>query len=280
MFFRLGAALLRALPLEWASAISGRGWRWAAPFTRRHRRALAHIALAFPHLDEVQREKIARDMWENLGRVFAESFHLDEIAFGGRVRFAPGSEPEKILPADRRFVACAPHLGNWEAAAAGMAMAGARTAGVYQRIKNPLVDAYVRRMRAPFYPGGLHPKHTDAGRKVLAHIKAGGAFATMADLRDHMGVSVPFFGRLAPSTGFPAQAARATGVPLFAAMIARAPLNGQQVRFEITLREIPAPRSADRGADVAAATAALQAAFEDFVRAHPGQWMWAHRRWG
>lgn len=278
--FRALGAIIRALPLETASRWSGAGWRRIAPLLSRHRRALDHIAIAFPEKSFDDHERIALGMWDNLGRTFAESFHLDHIAREGRVSFAPGSEPDTILPADRRFIASAPHLGNWEVAAIGMQMAGARSAGVYQRIKNPLVENYVRRMREPLYPGGLMAKNSGAARQVLAHVKSGGAFATMGDLRDFQGVRAPFFGRPAPSLTFPALAARTLNVPLIAAMMAREPAAGRHVRFVITLREVPVPRSEDRDADVEAGTLALQAAFESFIREKPDQWMWAHRRWG
>ena len=35
-----------------------------------------------------------------------------------------------------------------------------------------------------------------------------------------------------------------------------------------------------RDADIAQATANLQGKLESFIREHPSQWMWAHRRWG
>ena len=278
--FRAAGAFIRALPVEVASRWSGFGWRTVAPWLSRHKRALGHIAIAFPEQSFEQHEAIALGMWDNLGRVFAESFHLDTIAREGRVAFAPGSEPDTILPADRRFIASAPHLGNWECAAIGMQLAGARSAGVYQRIKNPLVEDYARRMRESLYPGGLLQKNSGAARQVLSHVKGGGAFATMGDLRDMQGVRVPFFGRPAPSLTFPALAARTLGVPLIAGVVTRAPADGQSVRFVITLRDIPVPQTDDRDADIAAATAALQACFEDYIRAAPDQWMWAHRRWG
>lgn len=278
--FRATGALIRALPLETASRWSGAGWRAVAPLLSRHKRAMGHIAIAFPDKTFEEHERIALGMWDNLGRTFAESFHLDRLARQDRVVFAPGSEPDAVLPPDRRFIASAPHLGNWEVAAIGMKMAGARSAGVYQRIKNPLVESYVRRMREKLYPGGLMAKNSGAARQVLAHVKAGGAFATMGDLRDFQGVRVPFFGRPAPSLTFPALAARTLNVPLIAGVVSREPANGRHVRFVITLREVPVPRTADRDADIEAGTAALQAAFEDFIRQHPDQWMWAHRRWG
>jgi len=274
------AGLIRALPLETASRWSGRGWRIFAPWSKRHRRALEHIAIAFPQMDAAARERLVRRSWENLGRVFAESFHMQEIAASGRIRFAPGSEPERILPADMRFVACAPHIGNWEVGAAAVMMAGGRPAGIYQLVKNPLVDEHVRALRAPWYPGGLFPKNRDAAKSALRHLRSGGALVTMADLRDAREPAVPFFGRAAPSTRFPALAAHMTGAPLYVCMMARTPRDGQEAAFTLTLRKIDMPRTGDREADINAASAAVQAAFEDFVRQHPEQWMWAHRRWG
>jgi KDO2-lipid IV(A) lauroyltransferase len=107
-------------------------------------------------------------------------------------------------------------------------------------------------------------------------VRDGGVLATMADLRDRKGVMVPFFGRMAPTSTFPALVARMTGAPLFAVEIVRRP----GVRFVIALRAIEVPRTAERQADIEAATASLHAAFEDFIRRNPEQWMWAHRRWG
>jgi Kdo2-lipid IVA lauroyltransferase/acyltransferase len=278
--FRATAACIGALPLETASTLSGKLWRYIAPFLKRHRRALAHLALAFPEKTPAEHRAIARDMWENLGRVYAESFHLEEIAETERVHFDQHPPPQEVLPLDMCFIACAPHLGNWEVGAAALLRIGGNPAGIYQRIKNPLVNDAVLAMRAPSYPGGLFAKKANAGKQTFRHLKAGGALVTMADLRDHAGPAVPFFGYDAQSTPFPAMAARSLGVPLFACMMARTPRDGRNVEFTVTLRQIDVPHTADREADARIATAALQAAFEGFVRQHPGQWMWAHRRWG
>ena len=52
------------------------------------------------------------------------------------------------------------------------------------------------------------------------------------------------------------------------------------VLLVIGLRPVLAPRTADRQADILATTAAIHAIFERWIRDTPGQWMWAHRRWG
>lgn len=267
------AALVRALPLEAASNAMGWGWRVFAPFSSRHRRALANLQAALPDTTAKEREAIVRAMWDNLGRVFAEEFHLKTIIADGRLELDPAFP---ALPKDGHFIAGAPHLGNWELGSAGLVLAGVNTAGVYQRIKNPLIDAYVFSLRAPFYPGGLIAKHENAARKLMQHARRTGAITTMVDLRDNFGLPVPFFGRPAPSSTFPAMVARRLGLPLFAGQVIRLP----GVRFRANLTAVEVPHTDDIEADIAAATANLHRAIEAAVRAHPEQWMWAHRRWG
>jgi KDO2-lipid IV(A) lauroyltransferase len=215
-------------------------------------------------------------MWENLGQTFAESFHLAELAASHRVELSTPEVFATILPG-KGYVICAPHQANWEIAVLATATrAKMLPAGVYQRIKNPLVDARVRKMRAFLYPGGLYPKNSQTARQLIRHAREGGAIAMLADQRDFRGLRVPFFGQLAPSTPFPAMVARTYDLKLYAGEIIRQP----NVHFTIRLIEIEVPKTDDRDADIFAATASLQSEFERTIRKHPQQWMWSHRRWG
>ncbi|MBV9636142.1 MAG: hypothetical protein JOZ40_16100 [Methylobacteriaceae bacterium] len=274
--FRFVGAVFGALPVETSSAFSGWLWRHLAPLNRRHRRALAHLRAAFPEKTDAERTAIASAMWENLGRVFAESFHLHRIAAGDRIVIEPAETMRTLAAAGKATVICSAHLGNWELVVVGVWRPGLRPASVYQTIKNPFVDAYVARRRGRFSPSGLLPKGPATAKRLLRHARDGGTVALLADLRDVNGIKVPFFGRPAPSTTLPALLARKFGAPLFAARLVREP----GVRFRFLIEQIPVPCTDDREADIAAATAALQAAIEGHVRATPEQWMWAHRRWG
>jgi len=269
--------VLKSLPIETASWLSGCIWRFFGPRVgRRHARALANLARAYPERSESERAAIARNMWENLGQTFAESFHLEELAASHRVELSSPEVFATILPG-RGYVICAPHQANWEIAVlATAARAKIKPAGVYQRIKNPLVDARVRRMRAFLYPGGLYPKNSQTARQLIRYAREGGVIAMLADQRDFRGLRVPFFGHLAPSTPFPAMVARTYGLKLYAGEIVRNP----HVRFTIRLNEIKIPKTEDREADILSATALLQSEFERTIRKHPEQWMWSHRRWG
>lgn len=270
------AALARALPLDVASGLSGWLWRVIAPHLRRHRRARLNLAVSMPELGEAEREAILREMWEVLGRTFAEAFHLDTF----------GREPSRITIAispalldmmrGGGFVLASLHTGNWEICGVAARQTGLRIAGVYQSLKNPLVDDVVTRTRAPFYPLGLFRKGHDTVFKLMRILRNGGDVAVLADLREHRGISVPFFGRPAPSNPFPALMARSQGVPLVAIRVVR--LDG--ARFEVQGERVPVSMTADRAADVEATTAALHALFERWIRERPAQWMWGHRRWG
>jgi KDO2-lipid IV(A) lauroyltransferase len=273
--FTLAETVLNALPLEAASDISGWLWRILGPRIgrERQRRALANLALAYPDLPSQNRAALAAAMWENLGRTFAESFRLAEIAESDRLAF---DLPESFRDDPAARVVCAPHQGNWEIAVLAVSCGKTQPAGVYQKIKNPFVDAHVRKIRSFLYPGGLFPKTHSAPRQLIRHAREGGTLAILADQRDMRGPRVSFFGQPTPSTPFPAMVARTLGLKLFAGQIVRKP----GVRFEIKLVEIQVPQTEDRETDILVATAALQADFERTIRQHPEQWMWSHRRWG
>jgi Kdo2-lipid IVA lauroyltransferase/acyltransferase len=272
--FRAAQAAATALPLETVSRTSGAAWRLIAPRLYRQERALRNLKLAFPELSDAERERIARGMWENLGRTFGESFHLEEIAAQNRIRFESAERLEDMIRTGPS-VMCGLHLGNWELVAYTSKLMGARFTGVYQRLSNPLVDEETRKMRAFLYEGGLLPKTPVTARALMKTAKSGGYPAFLADLRDDNGAAVPFFGKPALSTVFPALLARKTGLPLYAGAAFREP----NVRFVIRVEPVAIPRTDDHAADAVEGTKALHAQFEAFIRQAPEQWMWAHRKW-
>jgi len=272
--FRALEAIVLALPLEAASAGSGKAWRLIAPHLYRQKRALKNLELAFPEKTPHERKRIAAAMWENLGRTFAESFHLKRIVADGRIGFEPEERFDEIARGGP-FVVCGLHLGNWEIVAHAGKRMGVPLTGVYQRLSNPYVDAETHRLRAFLYEGGLLPKAPVTARALLRAAQEGGYPAFLADLRDDRGAKAPFFGHPARSNTFPALLARTTGLPLYAGAAFRKP----GVRFTIRIERVPVPVTHDRAADAVAATAALQKQFEAFIREAPEQWMWAHRKW-
>jgi KDO2-lipid IV(A) lauroyltransferase len=213
-------------------------------------------------------------MWDNLGRTFAEFFHMRRIAQEDRIALEP-YERFRAIAEGGPFVVCTLHMGNWEIISQAGLRFGVPLAGVYQRLTNPYVDEWLRGVREPLYPGGLFDKSHATARALLRLAREGGYPAFVADLRERRGVETLFFGRPARSNPFPALIARTAGLPLYAIRAMR--LSGSH--FTVRIERVEVPNTDDRHADVIAATAALHARFEEFVREAPEQWMWAHRRW-
>ena len=135
------------MPLDVGANVSGKLWRLIAPFNRRHKRALANLAIAFPEKTAAEREAIARAMWENLGRVMAETMQIDRIiAEPDRIELDPATERMFARYKDKLGAAIGVtlHMGNWELAAWPMTVAGNNPAAVYRSVNNPYVDRYLR----------------------------------------------------------------------------------------------------------------------------------------
>jgi KDO2-lipid IV(A) lauroyltransferase len=283
---RLLVGLVRLLPLDTAGNLSAWVWRTIAPRNRRHQRALANLAIAFPEKSDAEREAIARAMWGNLGRVMAETMQLDRlIAEPDRIeilnRDVFARYKDKLGPA----IGVSLHMGNWELAIWPLTVAGANPGAVYRNVNNPYVDAFLRHQRKDLYPAGLLGKGRIDGsreegqktaRQIMNFVRQGGRLGLVCDLYDKYGMPVPFFGRPAPSVVIPAMIARRVGARIWLARCLRV---GDQSRFTIEIKELKVPRTANQADDVKWITTTMQSEFETWIRDAPEQWMWSNRRW-
>ena len=199
----LAVVIARAMPLQAASWLSGKLWRFVAPRLSRQKRALANLELAYPEKSPGERKAIAAAMWENLGRTFAESLCIKTLTKGDRIVFEPAEDFDEAARGAKPFIVCGLHLGNWEILAHGGQRLGVSLIGVYQRISNPHVEALMLNMREPLYKAGLTPKTPVTARVLLRAIKDGACPCFLADLRDDHGPSVPFFGGPRAQPSFP-----------------------------------------------------------------------------
>jgi KDO2-lipid IV(A) lauroyltransferase len=73
-----------------------------------------------------------------------------------------------------------------------------------------------------------------------------------------------------------AKFARRFDCPVHGVRVIRLP--GHRFRLELT-PPLDLPRDAEGLVDVEGATAMMTATIAGWVREHPGQWLWMHRRW-
>jgi KDO2-lipid IV(A) lauroyltransferase len=281
---RVVAALVRVVPIDVGVNISAKAWRLVARFDRRHQRALENLAIAFPQKSMQEREEIALAMWENLGRVMAETMQIDRIiADPDRIEIVSQGIHRRYKDKLGAAIGVSLHMGNWELAIWPFTLAGNNPAAVYRTVKNPYVDRYLREARRGLYPGGLLGKGRDreegqtTARRIMDFVRKGGRLGLVCDLYDRAGLPVTFFGRPAKSVAIPAMIARRVGARIWMSRCLRV---GNKSRFQIELKELKVPRTANQGDDVKSITAAMQQQFEAWIREAPEQWMWSNRRWG
>ncbi|MTI17549.1 lipid A biosynthesis acyltransferase [Rhodobacteraceae bacterium RKSG542] len=269
------SALLHLLPLDTAAGFMGRAWRFIAPRTKRHPRARAHLMAAYPQMTMGEADAILYRMWDNLGRVSAETLLLDRfIKDPARVQLRNGAELEEMLNG-ANAVLVTMHGGNWELVSVPAARVGIELAGVYQALANPKSDEFLAKEREPLYKRGLFKKGHSTGKKLINVLRTGGSPCFVGDVRDKRGVEIEFFGQKASATHIPALLARNAGVPLIAIRAVRT----HRSNFEIEAAPVTYPVTDDKRADAIAGTQALHSTFEKWIRQDPAQWMWIIRKW-
>ncbi|MFM1815314.1 MAG: hypothetical protein RLZ98_2009 [Pseudomonadota bacterium] len=288
LLLRAIIGLVRVLPLRVAVALSARLWRLLAPVVspKRHKRALANLAVAFPEKSSEEREAIAYAHWENLGRVMAETMQIDRLMKDpGRIEIANGRVFARYRGKLGPIIGVSLHMGNWELAIWPLTLAGSRPAAVYRSVNNPYVDNYLREQRKDLYPGGLfgrgrvdgdHGDNQKTARVITDFVRRGGHLGLVCDLYDRSGIPVPFFGKDARTQAIGAMVARRVGARVW---ISRCIRVGTESRFRIEIKELKVPRTDNQAADVRSIMAAMQLQFEAWIRETPEQWMWSNRRW-
>lgn len=278
--------LANVLPTAWVTGAGATCIGLIGPWLRQNRRALANLEIAFPDKSPAERAAIARTMWANMGRTYAESLIFS--------RFSDTGETIEIVDEDlwrARMsepvpqICCTLHMGSWELAIEPLRRFGRHPAGVYRPLGNPLIDRWLVATRAPMFPGGLLAKGDNdedvragqrTARRLIDMARKGGAIGFVSDHFDRRGEPIAFLGRQSRFTTAPAMIARHVGARVYVGVCLR---QGTSSRFRMVIEEIEVPRTGDKGADAIALTTAIFAAFERWIRAHPEQWMWWNTRW-
>lgn len=277
-------ALLRLLGPDRGPRIGAFLARRLGPLTSANRIARENIAAAFPDKSEAERAAILAEAWDNLGRVACEYVHMDRIwdfdldrPMVGRITATPETIAlyNRLRDDGKPAIVFSAHLANWELPAIAAARHGIDSAVLYRTPNSPAVAQEILRLRRDSM-GTLVAAGMSAPFKLAKALERGQHVGMLVDQRFGRGPRVPFFGAEAPANPLLAELAARFDCPVHGARCIRLP----DGRFELELtEEIPLPRDAAGRVDIQAATAAVNAVIEGWIREHPGQWLWMHRRW-
>lgn len=274
--------IIRALPFEPTVAAFGATARVLAPILPRRRVAMDNLRLALPDLSAAEHRAIHRGMWDNLVRSAVEFIHVDSVVHldparpdPGRVEVVAHRAFFDLRDGGRPAIVFTAHLANWELMPISAALMGLKVASVYRPPNNRFIARYVLKARSA-HAGRLVPTMAGAGYELMAVLERGGIVGQLVDQRFRRGLKVPFFGRLAKTNTFPAKLARQYDCAVYGARVVRLP--DSRFRVEMTDR-VELARDAGGDISVEAATRQIAEVVEGWVREHPEQWLWLHRRW-
>jgi Kdo2-lipid IVA lauroyltransferase/acyltransferase len=259
--------------------------RRIGPRLREQRIGRANLTAAFPEKSPEEIEAILDGVWDNLGRVGAEFAHIDHIWDynndnpdpQGRIEIPPHTHYlfHHLRLDGKPALIFASHLANWELPALAAVAHGLDAAILYRRPNSASADRAIQKMRQ-VNMGTLIPAGRDAPLRLAEALQKGQHVAMLVDQYLTSGVEVTFFGRKTKANPMLARLLRQIECPVHGVRMIRLP--GNRFRAELT-EEIPPLRNADGKIDIQGTTQAITNVVEGWVREHPEQWLWLHRRW-
>ena len=258
--------------------------RAVGPWLPEHKIGRANLTAAFPDKTPAEIDAILMGVWDNLGRVGAEFAHLDyvwkldpEHLDTSRVELASGTAEkfEALRDDGKGALIFASHLANWELPALAAPAYGLESAVLFRRPNIAAVDRAIQDIRSVNMGTMIATTH-DAPLRLAQALLEGVHVGMLVDQHFGRGVDVTFFGRTAKANPLLARLARQVEVPIHGVRIVRLP--NHRFRAELS-DEVTPVRDAKGRIDVQATTQAVTSVIERWVREHPEQWLWLHRRW-
>ena len=276
VLFLLGFLVFPWLPRKGVILLSSALGRLACALCGKSRRiAMANLEMAFgTDLGERQRKVIARMSFATAARLVLDMYWFSvwpRRRLSSHVQFDPSmARLFRTNPA----IAVTGHIGNWEVLSQALAMAGYPYVGIAARLRNPILDGLLNRIRQRG-PQRIAAKQ-GAVREVMQELRRGGRTIVLLDQntvpRDG-GIFVDFFERPVPVSKIVPALAQRTGAKAVFMFCVPNEAGGYTAYAREPLE------LAGRECDELAATQRIMGVCEEVIREWPGQWQWTYKRW-
>jgi len=244
------------------------------------RAALVNLRLAFPDWSDAKRRHTIRIMARHLGWMAAEFAHFPDWSRENIERLVVIDGFEHFEAARRLgkgVIFLTGHMSAWEIAPFAQAVYGNPLSFLARAIDNSRVDALINRYRC--LSGNLPIEKNNSARAILRVLHDGGTIGILADQNTSLdeGIFADFFGIPAATTTGIARIALRTGAAVIPGFIHwDDSMRKYRLRFEPA---VDLGRSSDEEADIRENTLRFNKVIENYIRAHPDQWLWVHKRW-
>ena len=257
------------------------GWLGALVYylaSQQRELACEHLRGSLTLADERQIKTIAKRCFENLGKTAVEFMQfprLNRKQIQQYVTFEGIEHVEQALAHGKGAIILTGHFGNWELLAASISTTIAPLTPFVRELRSPRLNALVSSYREK---AGYATIDRDTGmRHALRCLKRNELLGIVADVDTTVsGVFVDFFGRHAYTPYGPVAIALKTGAAILPTFIIRQSDGSHRAIIEppLTLKRTHAKEK-----DLVTNTQTFTKIIESYIRRHPTQWIWMHRRW-
>jgi KDO2-lipid IV(A) lauroyltransferase len=271
---------MEVLPYPAAKRVS-RAVAWGLHLVdRKHRKiATRNLLMADPPVctpEEVP--AMVRRVYEHIALSLVEMLRLPNMlkrgGLGNFVNMKGFNQIDDAIDEGRGALVVIAHLGNWEIGGVASSMAGYPIHSLARPITNKYIDRYLNAFRTS--AGQTIISKYNALRAMIQVVRENNMLVIQTDQDNRRtGVFPMFFGRPASTVRSPAVLALKYDFPIFPADCYR---EGDMHYMTIDDPILPADFR-DEEDPITALTQAYTSKLEEFIRRHPEQWMWLHRRW-
>lgn len=285
---RLMLNCFRLMPLDAASWLMGRLARLLGPLTGAQKNGIRNLKMIMPELSGAERRRILSEVWDNLGRVSAEMPFLGSHALARRITVRNPEVLHHVRESGRPAIFVAGHYGNWEVATWVANLHGIALNLIYRAANNKAADELIQSCRANMKvipmlgtPEGAANRYFRKGRRALLGVvqalEAGHSVGMLIDQKFNDGMELPFMGHPAMTATTAVELAMRYKIPVVPFRAVRQTVHGKRGVHFIT--ELHEPILFPEGTSPAEAMGQLHTILEGWIREHPGQWLWLHKRW-
>jgi Kdo2-lipid IVA lauroyltransferase/acyltransferase len=241
-----------------------------------------NLRIAFPHLTEPERNRIALKSFQNTAMNLLEVSRLPSLNSRNISSLVEYDQKfglnnyREAQSRDKGIIYLTGHFSAWELLPAAHALHGYPLSFLTRPLDNSALERFMLRMRQS--TGNEAINRRNSSRLTLKKLHSKGAVGILMDQNTTFreGIFVDFFGLPAMTTTSVARFALHTDSPILPGYLTPMRSGRYTIKF---LPPINLVRTGDLKSDLEANTRILNEILEQIIREQPESWLWGHKRW-
>ena len=269
-------SIFKLIGSKYSTILSGKIFELIGPFFRSNKISSSNLSLALTELDEIEKNKIIKKMWNNYGKILADYVFIKNYRnsknFSDKIIIKNHFELENIKKNSTPVIFISGHFNNFELMAMHLEKSGIDLAAIYRPLNNVFLNPIMEHIRKNYICKKQVKKGISGTKELLKFFKNGTSIALMIDQRVSEGIYSKFFNKEALTTTIPAQFVKKFKAKIVPIYIER----NLEDNFTIEINKCIKFSDSE---SLESITLKLNEILEKMILRNPDQWIWTHNRW-